>query len=215
MIDNSHITGNIIGYAHSFRNSKVKENKNEISAIADNLFAFDFFFFLKDLRLGAWKTTNLFIGGKNLTNINFAKISDQVKFIDTVKYFQQSLSALSSSMIDEKKKGIRTECQRFIKNDPKLNKNSFACSEADRELVLDYLFSGKRIIPYEMRQRPDSLDIAPKKGTFFTSSFLLYHPRKYHSASSFSSCLHRDKNKSLVTLPTNSEDVLLFERTLI
>ena len=115
MIDNSHITGNIIGYAHSFRNLKVKENKNEISAIADNLFAFDFFFFLKDLRLGAWKTTNLFIGGKNLTNINFAKISDQVKFIDTVKYFQQSLSALSSSMIDEKKKELELNVRDLLR----------------------------------------------------------------------------------------------------
>lgn len=133
MIDNSHITRNIIGYAHSFRNLKVKENKNQISAIAHNLFAFDFFFFLKDLRLGVWKTTNLSIGGKNLTNVNFANISYQVKFIDTVKYFQQSLSALASSMIDEEKKGIRTECERFIKNDPKLNKKSFACSEIDRE----------------------------------------------------------------------------------
>ena len=115
MIDNSHITGNIIGYAHSFRNLKVKENKNEISAIADNLFAFDFFFFLKDLRLGAWKTTNLFIGGKNLTNINFAKISDQVKFIDTVKYFQQSLSALSRSMIDEKKKELELNVRDLLR----------------------------------------------------------------------------------------------------
>ena len=48
-----------------------------------------------------------------------------------------------------------------------MNKNFFAYKKTDREWVLDYLSLGKGIIPYEMVQRPDSLDIAPEKGTFF------------------------------------------------
>ena len=39
----SHITGEDIGYAHSFYKQKVIENKNQISIIAHNLF--DIFFF--------------------------------------------------------------------------------------------------------------------------------------------------------------------------
>ena len=68
-----------------------------------------------------WTTANLSIGGKNLTNINFANILDQVKFIGTYKFFQQSFSALASSMSDEERKGVRTECEKFIRKDPKAN----------------------------------------------------------------------------------------------
>ena len=44
-VDYSHISGEIIGYAHSFFNTKVGENKYKITLIAHNLFRFDFFFF--------------------------------------------------------------------------------------------------------------------------------------------------------------------------
>ena len=61
-----------------------------------------------------------------MTSVNYANISDQVKFIDTVKYFQQSLSTLANSMNDEEKKGVRAECENFIKKAPKLNEKFFA-----------------------------------------------------------------------------------------
>ena len=49
-----HITYEIIDYAHRFFNQKLRGNKNQIEVIAHNLFGFDFFFFLKGLRLGVW-----------------------------------------------------------------------------------------------------------------------------------------------------------------
>ena len=87
VIHHSHIAGEIIGYAHNFCNQKVRQNKNQISVIAHNLFGFDIFFFLKGLRLGLWQTTNLSIGASNLTNINYASIGEQIKFIDIMKYY--------------------------------------------------------------------------------------------------------------------------------
>ena len=45
VIHHSQIKVEIIGYAHSFRNLKVRENKNQVSVIAHNLFGFDFFLF--------------------------------------------------------------------------------------------------------------------------------------------------------------------------
>ena len=59
-----HISGEIIGYAHSFCNFKVRENKYKITVVAHNLFRFDFFFLLKGLRTGIWRTRDLNIGGK-------------------------------------------------------------------------------------------------------------------------------------------------------
>ena len=42
----SHISGEIIGYAHNYGNYKVTESKIKISVVAYNLFRFDFFFLL-------------------------------------------------------------------------------------------------------------------------------------------------------------------------
>ena len=41
-----------------------------------------------------------------------------------------------------------------------------------------------------------------------------YNPRKCNSASSFSGCMHRDKSKCLIALPTDAEHVRAFEKTL-
>ena len=73
------------------------------SVIAHDLFGFDFFFFLKGIRLSVWKTTNLSIGGSNLSQIYYANISEQLKLIDTMKYYQQSLEKLAESMTDKEK----------------------------------------------------------------------------------------------------------------
>ena len=42
-VHHSHTTGDIVGYAHSYCNLKVREHKNQISFITHNLFGFAFF----------------------------------------------------------------------------------------------------------------------------------------------------------------------------
>ena len=60
-----------------------------------------FFFSLKGLHLGSLRTRNITIGGTNLLDINFANIANQVKLIDTIKYYQQSLAVLAGTMTDQ------------------------------------------------------------------------------------------------------------------
>ena len=98
-IHHSLVSGKIIGYAHSYCNYRVRENKPKLSIIAHNLFRFDFFFLLKGLRAAVWKTRDITIGGTNPTNINFTIIGNQVIFIDPVKYFQQDLQTLASNLM--------------------------------------------------------------------------------------------------------------------
>ena len=43
----SHVTDKVFDYAHTFCSQKVKENNNQVSAIAHSLFGFDFFSFYK------------------------------------------------------------------------------------------------------------------------------------------------------------------------
>ena len=170
-IHHSHITGDIIGYLNSFCNSKVRENKKKINVIAYILFRFDFFFLLKGIRAGSWRTRDISIGGKNPTDINFAHIRNQVVFIDSVKYFQQSLGTLANKMTDKEKLAIKKECKKFILRDESLSRKFSACTKEDQEWVLNYLSTGKGTIPYEMITRYDSLDISPEDGNFF----LLHH----------------------------------------
>ena len=103
------------------------------------------------------------ICGLNLTNINFANIGEQIKFIDTIKYYQQSLSTWAATMTEEEKQKIKTPCKKIIGKDQILSQKFLSCTQGDQEWVLNYLSSGKGTVPYEMITRFDSLDIVPVK----------------------------------------------------
>ena len=104
-IHHSHVTGEIIGYAHDFCNWKIRENKNVILLIGHNFLGFDICYMVKGYRSSVWGTNDFKMGGTNLTNMNFAAISSQVKIIDTLKYYQTSLANISSTVtLEEKKK---------------------------------------------------------------------------------------------------------------
>ena len=98
-----HVSGKALGFVLDFCNSKVSEYYYTIPVIAHNQFRFDSFFFLKGIRPKVWEITHIKIGAKNVSNIHFALIGNQVRFIDTIKYFQQSLGNLGASMTDIEK----------------------------------------------------------------------------------------------------------------
>ena len=107
-----------------------------------------------------WETTDIQIDGQNPTDINFAIIQNQVRFIDTTKYFQQSLANLASSMTEIEQKNVRKNFKKIL-----AHKLMF-CNEEQENWVLDYLTSGKGVIPYQMITNLYSLKQAPK-GDFF------------------------------------------------
>ena len=149
-------------------NQKVQENYPKITVVSHNLLRFDFFFFLlKGLRAGVWRTRDIFIGGKNPTDINFANIGSQVMFLDTIKYFQQSLAALANSLTDSEKSAISRECEKFIEKDKNLARKFNSCTKEEQDWILKYLSTGKGTIPYKMINRYDSLNISPENGKFF------------------------------------------------
>ena len=78
VLHHSHVTGKIIGYAHDSCNQKCRENYYTVPVMAHNQFRFDFFLFLKGIRPSVWETTDISIGRKNSTNVNFAIIKNQV-----------------------------------------------------------------------------------------------------------------------------------------
>ena len=112
-LHHSHVTGKILEYAHDFCNWKVRENHN-FTCLAHNAFGFDFFLLLKCIRLSVWKTKNLSLGGSNLTNINFGSLSNQIKFVDTLKYYQQSLAQLASIITSNEKASVKNVTRQFL-----------------------------------------------------------------------------------------------------
>ena len=56
------------------------------------------FFLIKQIKLSIRGTEDINIGGTGLTNINFASIVTQVKFISMMKYFSTSLGQLVSTL---------------------------------------------------------------------------------------------------------------------
>ena len=111
VVHHSHVSGKILGFVHDFCNQRVRENYYTIPVIAHNQFRFDFFFFLQGFTTTVWQTTDIKIGAKIASNINFAVIGNQIQFIDAIKYFQQSLANLASSMNDVEKQSVRDTCE--------------------------------------------------------------------------------------------------------
>ena len=79
-LHHSHVTGEIIGFAHDFCNQRVKEKQNaDIPFIAHNFFGFDRFYFLKTFVATAWCTKYVNVGGNHLTHVNYGNIQNETK----------------------------------------------------------------------------------------------------------------------------------------
>lgn len=61
---------------------------------------------LKVIGASVWETSNISIGGKNPTDVNFAIIQNQ--------YFQQNLASLADSMTELERQNVQKNCRRFL-----------------------------------------------------------------------------------------------------
>ena len=125
-----------------------------------NLDLIFFFFFFKGFRPTVWETTDISIGGKNPTNVNFVVIKNQVRFLDTIKNFQQSLASLAASMKNDERENVKKNCRNF------LAEKLMCVKDDDEKWILEYLSLGKGAIPYQMITDFDSLNIKPEKDFF-------------------------------------------------
>ena len=91
----------------------------------------------------AWRTNQLNIGGTNLRNVQYANIGNEVKFINTMKYYQQSLSSLMKNANEIEKKSIRVLCLKFIEKRETYSGTFNSLSDNDKNWILDYLCGGK------------------------------------------------------------------------
>ena len=87
----------------------MEKNKGQYySCIFHNGFKFDVTFLTKGLWLSLWQTKDISLLGIGLTNLKSYTIGKHIKFVDSVKYYQQSLSKLAGSANDEEKTRIKS-----------------------------------------------------------------------------------------------------------
>ena len=91
----------------------VEKCTSEIPFVAHNFFGFDLFYFMKTYIASAWCSKELNIGGNNLTHAHNGSISSEIKLIDSLKFYQQSLEELSSTLIPEEKQPLKTLLKNF------------------------------------------------------------------------------------------------------
>ena len=123
-------------------------------------------FLLKAIRLSAWRTKDINIGGKNLTDLNYASI-DKFRFIDTMKYYQTSFEKLSETLTEKEKENIAKITIQFLMNHYYFSTVWKELTNNQRNKIIEIIVSGKGVIPYEKIETIDSLSIRPEDGFFF------------------------------------------------
>ena len=123
-------------------------------------------FVIKIIRLSAWKTKDVNIGGKNLTDLNFASI-DKIKFIDAMKYYQSSLGKLAETLSSTKKENIEKLTVQFLINHEYFSQVWKELSITQKSKIIEIIVRGKGVVPYEKIETIYSLQITPADGFFF------------------------------------------------
>ena len=75
---------------------------------------FDIFYYLKTYISSAWCSKKLNIGGTNLTHVNYGIIDNEIKLIDSLKYYQKNLADLSSILNPEEKRSVEKVTKQFF-----------------------------------------------------------------------------------------------------
>ena len=171
-IHHSHVTGKIIGYAHDFCNWRVRENNYIIPLIGHNFLGFDIYYMVKGFRASVWETSSLNMGGTTLTNMNYANIANQVKIIDTIKYYQTSLANISNTATFNEKVNIENTVIKFIEKHSYFSKNWLKLNQETKNKIVSIISKGKGAIPYEKIIDMNSLNIKPENDFFEYTEYL-------------------------------------------
>ena len=92
----------------------IERSNAEIPLITHNFFGFDLFYFLKTYVASAWCSKEVNVGGNRLTQANYGSINNEIKLIDSLKYYQKSLLQLSSTMTTQEKMNVKKLAENFL-----------------------------------------------------------------------------------------------------
>ena len=97
-----------------------------------------------------------------MTQINFSNITGEIKFIDSLKYYQKSLSELASTISDEERAAIRKLTEQFFNQHYYFSRAWPYLNPKKKQNVLEIVSEGKGVIPCELIIDMDSFFLIPK-----------------------------------------------------
>ena len=108
---------------------------------------------------------------KKEISVNYMNINGgEVKFIDTLKYYQTTLARLTKTAT-EQKNAVKKLTEEFLTSHDLFSRVWKFLGPHQKEKVLDIVSGGKGIIPYDMIVDINSLDIRPEGEFYETSIF--------------------------------------------
>ena len=99
-------------------------------------------------------------------------MSNQVKFIKTMKYFLTSLGQLAKTLDDVENKRVEKLTLQFLKQHSYFSQTWNMLDSSQKRAILDIIVSGKGIIPYKEINSIDSLNLKPENGIMFSKDQL-------------------------------------------
>ena len=111
------------------------------------------------------------IGGANLTQANYGNISDEIRLIDSLKFYQRSLGELSSTLIAKEKIAIKKLAEKFLNEHFYFSTVWSYLSLKKKEKILEIVSEGKGIIPYEIIIDMESFFIRPENDLWEKTEF--------------------------------------------
>ena len=99
-------------------------------------------------------------------------MSNQVKFIKTMKYFLTSLGQLAKTLDDVENKRVEKLTLQFLKQHSYFSQTWNMLDSSQKRAILDIIVSGKGIIPYKKINSIDSLNLKPENGIMFSKDQL-------------------------------------------
>ena len=143
----------------------------EIPVIAHNSFGFDLHYFIKGFIASAWCSKELKIVGNNLTHINFSKIAGEIKFIDSLKYYQKNLAELARTLSEEEKAAVKKLTENFFNQHHYFINIWVFLNSEKRGKKLEIVSERKCIIPYELIIGMESFVLTSEKDFWERTEF--------------------------------------------
>ena len=126
---------------------------------------------MKGFSTTSWCSKELSAGGTNLTNLNFSSLKSEIKFIDSLKYYQRSLAELTSSMDLEEIKKAKIVMNSFLKNHHYFSDIWPFVPPNKQTVILNITCSGKGVIPYELVTTINSFVLKPESEFWSKTEF--------------------------------------------
>ena len=169
---------------------------------------------MKTYIASAWYLKEVNTGGTSLTHANYGNISNEIKLIDSLNFYQRSLSELSSRLADDEKKAVKALTENFLNHHYYFSTVLPYLTPNIKNNILNIIAEGKGIIPYEIIIDMNSFILKPDKEFWEKTEFfskLKLSAVDYESYENSKYLYHNLKMRNLGDLNDlyNTQDVIL------